>query len=78
METKMKNELIQACIDEAGYDDAWDCLEGFFNEAESPCICSNPGCDADPVYFEQDCQNGYCEDCNQQSVVSLFVLMGVI
>jgi len=40
-------------------------------------ICTNPDCDY-TTQVEPDCQEGYCEECQTQTVKSCLILMGLI
>lgn len=40
-------------------------------------ICTNPKCDYTTT-VEPDCFDGYCEECNTQTVASALVLAGII
>lgn len=46
---------------------------------DSVCIgiCMNDDCDYTTEY-EQDCTEGWCEECDTGTVKSLMILMGVI
>jgi hypothetical protein len=64
-------------IEIEGYDDSLAFLEEVSTDSVCPGICMNPDCDY-TTEVEPDCRNGYCEECNTQTVKSALVLVGFI
>lgn len=60
-----------------GYDDEMQMLEEATFDSVAPGICINEGC-----YYtttvEPDCHNGWCEECETQTVSSCLILKGII
>lgn len=52
-------------------------LENYALESCVPGICKNPNCDF-VSFNEPDCKDGWCEECQDNTVVSGLILMGVI
>lgn len=52
-------------------------LESLIFESTCPGICRFTDCDYIGE-FEQDSTNGYCEECDKSSCVSLLILLGLI
>ena len=49
----------------------------FGSNAGVPAICTNEDCDATYEY-EPDCEAGWCEECDQNTVKSALILGGYI
>ena len=60
-----------------GYFDIDEILEKSVFDSECPGICTNLGCGY-TASVEPDCSDGWCEDCQTNSVQSALILMGVI
>jgi hypothetical protein len=52
-------------------------IETYALETQVPGICMNPGCTYS-TEVEPDLCNGWCEECDTQSVQSAIVLAGII
>lgn len=52
-------------------------LEEAAFDSVTPSICMNPDCSATYSY-EPDCKEGWCEECETNSVKSCLVLAGLI
>ena len=68
---------VQLCLDELGMD-----FDEFIESSEAHDsvvigACKNPGCEY-TSYVEPDCREGWCEECQTQTVKSILVYMGVI
>jgi hypothetical protein len=60
-----------------GFDSVEEMLEEVATDSCNPGICTNEGCDY-TVEVEPDCDSGWCEDCEENSVKSALVLLGLI
>jgi hypothetical protein len=60
-----------------GYDDILPLAEAVFSDAVSPAICANEGCSY-TCEMEPDQDQGYCDECHTNSMVSAMVLAGLI
>jgi hypothetical protein len=72
----MSRKLHQ-CLEELGmtYDEFLESSEA--QDSVVVGICRKSDCDY-TTEVEPDCRNGWCEECNSNTVVSILVLMGVI
>jgi hypothetical protein len=68
---------IQKLLADNGFNDATEMAEAHICSSTVPAICTNPECDA-TYFMEADQNKGYCENCNRNTVKSLFILMGII
>lgn len=60
-----------------GYEDSFSLLEDAITDSICPGICTNKGCDY-TTEVEPDCQDGWCEECETQTVQSALILAGVL
>ena len=60
-----------------GYANPVDVCEAYISDSVAPGICSNAGCDF-TTEVEPDQGGGYCDECETQTVVSIFVMEGLI
>lgn len=60
-----------------GYKTVEGLMEDFSCESLAPAICINPGCSY-TTDMEPDQRAGWCEVCEENTVKSVFVLMGVM
>ena len=60
-----------------GHDDPLDLMDEVGMDSVQPGICMNLWCDY-TTDVEPDCREGWCEICDQGSVASISVLLGVI
>jgi len=70
-----ENERIKILCEDFGYSDPMDMAEEYMADVCAPAICTE--CHH-TTEMEQDQDAGWCEDCEQNTVVSLFILMGII
>lgn len=71
---------LRKLTDIEGYEDTFDMLEAVTLDSVAPGICTNPNCDYS-CNVEPDSENGYCEECETNTVTScliLAILTGVI
>lgn len=66
---------IDTLLEIEGYESLEEALDILITDSVCPGICKNPGCDY-TTSVESDCDAGWCEICDTQSVVSLMVLAG--
>lgn len=73
----LEEKKLQDIVESEGFQDKNDLMGRCVFDYSSPAICMNEGCDA--VYdYEPDQDNGWCEECQTNSVKSALILMGVI
>ena len=72
--SKRMELLIEAC-DIYGFDTMADMFESAVCDSVSPGICKVCGY---TVEVEPDCQDGWCEKCEHNTVVSVLILGGII
>lgn len=60
-----------------GYHSPLDLCESLMGKCTVPGICSNENCNY-TVNMEPDQGGGYCEICGSNTVVSIFILEGII
>jgi len=70
------NKLEQLAND-WGFEDTLSMLESATFDSVSPGICINPGCNYS-TEVEPDCDGGWCEECQENSVQSALILGGII
>lgn len=63
---------------ELGYDSITRMLEYAATESVVPGICIAPGCNGIDSEVEPDCEDGYCDECGNQTIQSCLVIGGVI
>lgn len=73
----MSNSKLLKLVEMEGYEELDEFLEEFSLAAVVPGICTNPDCDY-TEYVEPDCTEGWCEECETQTVKSGLILAGVI
>ena len=73
----MSAEKQQKLAEVEGFDDIMALLEERHIDSVIPGICMNEGCDY-TTGVEPDCEKGWCEACNTQTVKSASVLAGII
>ena len=71
-----KNKLLTLAED-FGFESVEEMLEAYITDSVAPGICKNDWCDYS-CECEPDCTEGWCEICETNSVVSCFVLEGII
>ncbi len=73
----MAKDKLTILAQNEGYDDVMEFLEDNAIDSVVPGICKNPDCEYS-TGVEPDCREGYCEECQTQTVVSCLVLANVI
>jgi len=68
---------LETLCDEYGYDDELDMAQDYEADSIIPGICMNEGCGS-TFEYEPDSSDGWCDNCETNTVKSLFVLMGVM
>lgn len=78
---KMTNGQAHAKLailaDHWGFDSPFELCEAYVLDSVAPGICADPDCDYS-TEVEPDCDGGWCECCDDQTVVSCLVLGGFI
>lgn len=72
---KTHSELLTELAEQYGFNDTQDFLEEYVIGSVCPGIC--PKC-LYTVEVEPDCEYGYCEGCNDQTVISGLILAEII
>jgi len=70
------NSKVKELALQWGYDDPLDLMHEVFTDSVHPAICMNVGCDY-TTDMEPDQTRGWCENCNQGSVKSIGILLGI-
>jgi len=73
----MPASKLQTLVQDSGFVDEIEFGEAMILDSVCPGICKNPGCDYQ-TDVEPDSDSGWCEECDEGTVVSGLVLMGVI
>ena len=73
--THVKEEKLRKLLDVEGFSSLEQLLEEVIGDSVSPAICIACGSTAE---MEPDQDEGYCESCGNNMVVSALVLAGVI
>lgn len=74
--TKSTKEAIRILEDATGLSEMEMLEEGTFDSL-AWAVCMNDGCDYTTQY-EPDCCEGWCEECEEGSVMSILVLRNMI
>lgn len=74
--TTKAQKLMRLC-ESAGYDNAYDLLQAVASDSVCPAICMTEGCDY-TADMEPDQDEGYCESCGGNTVMSALRLAGFI
>jgi hypothetical protein len=74
--TQRAGKLMKLC-DIEGFRQVHDLLEASVADSVCPAICMTEGCDF-ATEMEPDQDEGYCEVCGGNTVVSALVLAGLI
>jgi hypothetical protein len=69
-------KLMKLC-DLEGYKREYDLLKASLGDSVCPAICMTEGCDH-TTEMEKDQDQGYCEACGGNTMVSALVLAGLI
>lgn len=70
-------EKAQTLAEIEGFQSIEELLEAYVTDSVCPGICMNEGCDY-TIEVEPDCSEGWCEECDTNTVKSAMILMGVI
>lgn len=76
MTEDQKREFIKDIRDYEGFPSDESLFETAMDEPAA--ICVNPDCKAMAENMEPDQDEGFCEECRENSVVSVLVLAGLI
>ena len=68
---------LQQLADDYGYANVMEMLEHSVLDSVAPCICKNPGCDYSEE-LEPDQDQGWCEFCQEPTLVSCLVLAHIM
>lgn len=60
-----------------GFEDGFALIEEYHTDSLCPGICRRNGCDYS-TEVEPDCEGGWCENCEAQTVDSAMILAGII
>ena len=72
-----KSEKLMKLFDAEGFESLDDLLQAVASDSICPAICMTEGCDH-TAQMEPDQDEGYCEACGGNTVVSALVLAGLI
>jgi len=70
-----REELLVELANDYGFDDIEEFLENYMFDGVCPGIC--PLCKYS-TEVEPDCNNGWCEECKANTVMSGMILAGII
>ena len=70
-------DKLEQLANDWGFNDPMDMLEQATFDGVAPGICCNPGCNYS-TDVEPDSSNGWCEECQENSVKSCLILAGII
>lgn len=68
---------LEKIAEAEGFEDTMELMEMASMDGVTPGICENKDCDY-MINVEPDCSDGWCEECETQTVVSCLILGGVI
>jgi hypothetical protein len=68
---------LQQLSEDYGFSDIMEMLEAATFDSVSPAICTNDGCDYS-TDMEPDQSEGWCENCDTNTVKSALILAGCI
>ncbi len=66
---------LQKLVKAYGYEDETEMLQDYIMSSIVPGICVSPVCDNTEEY-EPDQNKGYCNECHNNTIASLLVIMG--
>jgi hypothetical protein len=72
-----QTEKLEQLAEDYGYANVMDMLEEATYDSVAPGICRNPYCNYS-TGVEPDQDAGWCEECDEGSVVSCLILAGII
>jgi hypothetical protein len=70
-------DKLMTLVEYSGYNDELELFEAATFDSICPGICLNDGCDY-TTDVEPDCYNGFCEECETNTVRSGLALGGLI
>lgn len=73
----MKEDKLKTLAEIEGFSKVMEMLEEFAVDAVVPGICMNEGCEYS-TGVEPDCENGICENCDENTVTSCLILAEII
>ena len=73
-----QDRLLKKAASTVGYESVDDMLKAEITDSVATGVCTAPGCGFVTISIEPDCEDGWCEDCDENTVKSVFVLAGVI
>ena len=73
----MNQSKLEQLTNYEGYDDDLAMLERAMFDGVAPGICTNEGCDY-TCTVEPDSDEGWCEECETNTVTSCLMLAGII
>ena len=76
MSANVRNK-INDLLSIEGYSTPEAFLSVYAHDSVVPAICMSPICDS-TYRYEPDCQDGWCDDCQKNTVKSGLVLLGII
>lgn len=74
---QVRLQKLRTLADIEGYENTDDLLKAAISDAVSPAICVREDCDY-TVEMEPDQDQGWCDECRTNTVVSPLVLAGII
>jgi hypothetical protein len=72
-----QTEKLEQLAEDYGYANVMDMLDWATYDSVTPGICRNPYCNY-CTGVEPDQDAGWCEECDEGSVVSCLILAGII
>jgi hypothetical protein len=76
-ESNMKLDKFENLLEVEGIENQEEFLQSYGNESVIPGICMNAGCEY-TTGVEPDQDEGWCEECETNTVQSGLILLGII
>ncbi len=76
-EPTIKGTKLLTLLQHEGYKDVWDLAQALKFDCVGPAICMTEGCDH-VAEMETDQEEGHCESCGGQTMVSALILADLI
>jgi len=76
LSTKNLDSKLSDLISIEGFVDELELLKESLLDSRTPSICINPSCSF-TTYYEPDQSEGWCDSCEENTVVSALILMGI-
>ena len=73
----MSMTKLDTLVEDFGFSSPTELAEAYICDGVVPGICQNDHCDYSTDY-EPDQDHGWCESCGTNTVVSAFIMMGII